>query len=172
MTIKPIEYAERLFKSDLESRWTTFFDNLGVSWEYELASIALPSGVHTPDFLLTNVNHSVVWFEVNPAGTPDDNKFWQELADSTQRQVAVAFGMSQLSNDWDMVSYFPDGWDCSQEFCIRKKCGAIGIQFNGLEGRICRHNPKDFDGSSDKPRVDAAYAAARSARFEHGECGA
>jgi len=41
------------FRSKLEARWAVFFDHYGMSWEYELMSFRLQSGlIYCPDFLL------------------------------------------------------------------------------------------------------------------------
>lgn len=65
MTIKAIDtyYAGHYFRSRLEARWATVFDNLGVRWEYE------PQGYlvgerrrpYLPDFYLTDLGW---WVEV------------------------------------------------------------------------------------------------------------
>lgn len=54
-TIPPIEtkYAGVRFRSRLEARWAVFFDELGVSWEYEPESYRSSDGrVYIPDFRL------------------------------------------------------------------------------------------------------------------------
>lgn len=67
--------------------------------------------------------------------------------------------------------------DTSQEFCVCPACGRVGIQYGGQSGRICGsarpgHGDIPEDGPyGGHPRVLAAYTAARSARFEHGESG-
>jgi hypothetical protein len=81
------------------------------------------------------------------------------------------------------------GWyaDHCQEFCDCLSCAKIGICYEGDRSRInceCVPGPTDeWDleyenecrrvkgGTGSSRWIDAAYAAARSARFEHGESG-
>jgi hypothetical protein len=65
VTIQPIEtyYAGHLFRSRLEARWATVFDNLGVRWEYEPQGylIGEERRPYLPDFYLTDLGW---WVEV------------------------------------------------------------------------------------------------------------
>lgn len=65
MTIQPIEtyYAGHLFRSRLEARWATVFDNLGVRWEYEPQGYVVGERrrPYLPDFYLTDLGW---WVEV------------------------------------------------------------------------------------------------------------
>lgn len=51
------------FRSMLEARWAIFFQQMGISWEYEPEKIQLATKVAIPDFFLPSVG---VWFEVKP----------------------------------------------------------------------------------------------------------
>lgn len=45
------EYADHLFRSRLEARWAIYFDELGVTWEYEKEGYELGNGErYLPDF--------------------------------------------------------------------------------------------------------------------------
>lgn len=80
------------------------------------------------------------------------------------------------------------GGDVHYAWCVCPGCGAVGIEFDGRGARIheyrrpwdegvgwedltCSDFKRDDDKhySGDHPRILAAYRAARSARFEHGE---
>ena len=65
MDIKPIEtrYGGCLFRSRLEARWSVFFDEMGIAWEYEKEGYKLPGGWYVPDFWLPQVRR---WAEVKP----------------------------------------------------------------------------------------------------------
>lgn len=51
------------FRSMLEARWAIFFNQMGISWEYEPERIQLETKVSVPDFFLPSLG---VWFEVKP----------------------------------------------------------------------------------------------------------
>lgn len=65
------------------------------------------------------------------------------------------------------------GWDNLYKFCICERCGAVGFQFGGRSHRIkcsCKPVPGSDRGENPAhPRIIAAFAKARSARFEHDE---
>jgi hypothetical protein len=57
------------------------------------------------------------------------------------------------------------------QFCICGECGAVGFEFNGRSERIrcgCKHGDAKLYSARDR-RILSAFAAARGARFEHGE---
>lgn len=180
MNVQAIETGYRGYRmrSRLEARWACFFDQLGVRWEYEPQGFTTPHGPYLPDFWLPEVNERGVWFEVKSDGVrSDSDERWADLSEGTNLPVIVAFGLpspdpSEWHIDGNMEEWIGEAADGSREFCICPTCGRIGIQYNGAEGRICRHGDGD-DGEygSDHPRILACYAAARSARFEHGESG-
>lgn len=189
--VRPIEteYRGYRFRSRLEARWAVFFDQLGVRWEYEPQGFETPAGPYLPDFLLHDVNgERGVWFEVKPTNATSDDERWAHLVLGTERELIVAYGMSGpdqcdyrpdgdlvlieavLDNNGEVVAG-EDGW---REFCICPVCDRIGIQYQGAHGRVCWHDgweADEYGPGSGHPRVLASYAAARSARFEHGESG-
>lgn len=70
MTIeaKPTWYAGTVFRSRLEADWAATLDTVGVRWEYEPQTIALPSGAtYIPDFRLPEIG---MWLEVKGPGVP------------------------------------------------------------------------------------------------------
>jgi hypothetical protein len=66
----PAVYAATRFRSTLEARWASFFDALGVRWEYEPASFIIPARKHayTPDFRLPELE---IIIEVKPCPVTD-----------------------------------------------------------------------------------------------------
>jgi hypothetical protein len=52
MKIKPIEteYRGYKFRSRLEARWAVFFDEIGLTWEYEKEGYNLDGTYYLPDF--------------------------------------------------------------------------------------------------------------------------
>lgn len=195
MTIKAIEtrYAGCRFRSRLEARWAVFFDALEVAWEYEPEGFELPSGRYLPDFLLHGLGGDAwnqdrpgdCWFEVKPDVVKLEDgadRVWCELAEGTGRPLIVAHGMprpdgdliygSANGNGW-MELYGPY-WDNFRAFCFCSGCGQLGITFEARTDRICIPCPRkspSWPRWPDHPRIIAAYAKARSARFEHGGSG-
>jgi len=186
--IRPIEtrYDGHRFRSRLEARWAVLFDHLGVAWDYEPQGYCLPSGAtYLPDFLLSGVRHAGpgigVWFEVKPdsgASWPPDPRH-EEFVVSSQQTLIIArgIGWGWGGGSSDMEQLDPLGFDTCREFCVCPGCAAIGIAFSGYFSRLgCCEVSRECSGDEwneiGSRQVAAAYAAARSARFEHGESGA
>lgn len=192
--IQPIEtrYAGCRFRSRLEARWAVFFDHLGIHWEYEPEGYQLQSGWYLPDFRLHGLGGDgegkpYVWFEVKPDTDEASDPRWGELA--MDAPVLVAFGMPPANadiligcprqNGWielwvsfdDPIGGVGAAWDSDRAFCACPMCGRIGIAFSGRGERVCPHGGDEDRETYNDPRIIAAYVAARSARFEHGEQG-
>ena len=64
------------FRSMLEARWAIFFNQMGISWEYEPERIQLATKIAIPDFFLPSLG---VWFEVKPlAGGGRRETMWPD----------------------------------------------------------------------------------------------
>jgi hypothetical protein len=70
-SIKAIEtrYKGYLMRSRLEARWATFFDKLGIKWEYEKEGFQFDGHFYLPDFYLPELG---IWCEIK--GTLDGSK--------------------------------------------------------------------------------------------------
>ena len=71
--MKAIEttYNGYRFRSRLEARWAVFFDELGISWEYEPEGFEFPNGVrYLPDFKVGNR-----WVEIKPEAPSWEEEF-------------------------------------------------------------------------------------------------
>lgn len=185
-------YAGCRFRSRLEARWAVFFDALGITWEYEPQGFELPSGRYLPDFQLYGLGGDgspaeSVWFEVKPPvqGFTKErgDERWHHLAEASNVPLIAAFGLPRPDGDvvWGsshcdgwMELFCGAGWDNGRAFCTCPTCGRLGITFEGRGSRVCGHDPNadKYPNTADDPRILAAYTAARSARFEHGERGA
>jgi len=188
MTIKPIptHYAGCWFRSRLEARYAVFFNHLNIQWEYEPEGYELTNGRYLPDFRLHGLGGDPqggsLWFEVKPDIDNREDNRWQELATATGTPLITAFGMPRADQDsvygstsrngW-MEIYGPDGeWDHLRAFAACCRCDRIGITYEGRCARICGHeglyDQRSYLGAN-VPQITAAYTAAHSARFEHGE---
>ena len=151
--IKAIEtrYAGCRFRSRLEARWAVFFDALGMRWEYEPEGYMIgpenDQRGYLPDFWLPDRRQ---WVEVK-GGMPD-------LEDRLKISHIVC------GVDGDAVF---DGLQARPE--IGSDWGSIwnpAASVIDLWTATGRHTP-----TAGERAVQAAYAMARSARFEHGESG-
>ncbi len=188
MTIAPIEtrYAGCRFRSRLEARWAVFLDHLGLSWDYEPQGFHLPSGSYLPDFWLPGVQAGGtvgVWLEIKPADDQGDDERWFEFVGASRQPLVIGRGIGRNGDEPEMEAIEPvpvdlefnpagSAWDNYRQFCICPACRQIGVTFSGRLERLtcCPGNPGGRDGAG-HPRILNAFAAARSARFEYGECG-
>lgn len=163
--LKAIEtqYKGYRFRSRLEARWAVFFDALSVPWEYEKEGYDLgAAGWYLPDFWLPKVR---VWIEIK--GEQPTEIEMNKLAALTQ--AADDFGLIVCGTPREERCYLPD----EKTWLIIPEEERGGIQSWWVWCDIACHIDKhpDHKHSSDSvcPRIERAYTAARSARFEHGE---
>jgi hypothetical protein len=65
---RPVKYGNVTLRSHLEADWALTLDGLGIRWEYEPETIAMPSGaIYMPDFWLPELG---TWIEVKGDGVP------------------------------------------------------------------------------------------------------
>lgn len=194
--IKAIEtrYKGYRFRSRLEARWAVFFETLGIPWEYEKEGFDLgEAGYYLPDFWLPEQEYFI---EVK-GGHPTDEEecACQTLAKTSGYHVFILVGQipkvvdfvwrdfkgehswphvewPNQCTDYHIEKCFGDevgGWDCGHDWHECTGCGYVGIRFPESDKRLkCGCDGEDNCGT---PRLRKAYAAARSARFEHGESG-
>jgi len=60
----PTLYRGYNFRSRLEARWATFFDKIGLRWEYEIEGFETPYGRYLPDFFIPSTEYFI---EVKPS---------------------------------------------------------------------------------------------------------
>jgi hypothetical protein len=190
-TIKAIEtfYAGCCFRSRLEARWAVFFDHLDIEWQYELEGFELPDGTrYLPDFYMPEQD---LWLEIK--GDPGDDRGQEKFFKFAEHARAVMF-VGNIPDPRQVEEYGPRGLCCGHfsgdhdyAWCVCPECGRFGIEFDARGARVCGGvgtylgvtrgercgravGDKSYSGND--PRILDAYAAARSARFEHGEKGA
>ena len=150
------------FRSRLEARWAVYFDAIGWEWLYETEGFSLGGGdFYLPDFLLPECG---LWIEVK-AEKPDVDELRkaEKLAVQSGKSVVFAIGLP----DAHKLSMGLDGfYDSDGEGYIENLASLDNYCFSkwGRAGWSLYADPCESDF--------AACAAARSARFEHGECGA
>ncbi|MFZ0459570.1 MAG: hypothetical protein WAM17_14230 [Rhodoplanes sp.] len=160
-----------------------FFQTLGVA--VRARGFRLSTGDwYLPDFRV-RLADGLLWAEVKPEGAPIDlfERFCNELPVGARAAV-----LNEIPDPEDVVEgqecgYFDvclssEYWSNGHQFCICPRCDAIGFEYAGMAARIKCACVKTADldptlhiPTYDHPHILAAYAAARSARFEHGERG-
>jgi hypothetical protein len=162
--IKAIEtsYAGCRFRSRLEARWAVALDHLGIEWEYEPEGFETSVGRYLPDFRLNTGNAGyagATWLEVKPDGAPHDPRH-DAFAKEAGVRLVVASGMCRDYRSqyvgFPLVKLEP-GMEPQPVSLYVTPGRALLLYLMG--------------GPATCPAVDRAYAAARSARFEHGESG-
>lgn len=152
----PTRYAGCFFRSRLEARWATFFDALGVAWEYEPEGFILEgAGAYLPDFWLPQVR---MWAEVKPVDFSD-----QERTKSRALAQQSGFPCLLLVGTPDTKPYEAD--DPQGETWTYALTNYHGYVQD--EGRFF----SSPDDDNPFPDTVAAVETARSARFEFGEHG-
>lgn len=196
MNIKAIEtrYAGHRFRSRLEARWAVFFDAYDIPWEYEPQGFVIPlengeSMPYLPDFLLPECG---TWIEVKGNDGDIDRQLLLAAARHLPGKGIGEYGPRLMilgpiptprSGDW--------GWIGLTPFTEPGGATEIGDSWWGFGGYVKSGRPwtltetssatpvsagtgswvqPDHDGSIPYCPI-AAYEAARSARFEHGERG-
>jgi hypothetical protein len=182
--IRAIEthYNGYRFRSRLEARWAVFLDTLGVDWEYEKEGYDLgEAGRYLPDFWLSKHGY---WVEIKGQEPGlDERKKMETLALQSGKSVYIFVGdpgtaetpclgegYSATFDPVDGTKIDECAWDNNQVWCDCEKCGAVGIEFAARNARLCRcYYPNDRYSPSSGVRLQRAYIAARSARFEYDE---
>jgi hypothetical protein len=193
--ITPLEtrYAGYRFRSRLEARWAVFFTRLGLDWQYELQGYQV--GRHNlrylPDFYLPT---QALFVEVKPSFAdqvdPEGVTRWEQFAGEvvTSWPTCRAAMFCGPIPDPDKVDncgpprtdrWYSDGifitGDLHYAWCACPSGKHFDIQFEGRAGRILCGCPRVLDDryhTGDNQKILNAYAAARSARFEHGQVAA
>jgi hypothetical protein len=182
--VKAIEtrYAGHRFRSRLEAKWCVFFQQIGIGWEYEPQGYLVNGRAYLPDFYLPESN---TWVEVKGDERMLDHAFMAEFA----AELPVGESLLFLGNlpepmtpgDWDWA------WMRIGSEVLEGDTLLFGEWVGFGPGRLTRltetSSSTPFDNCDRKgwltpvqnmagPSCEAAYDAARMARFEHGESGA
>lgn len=164
LPLKPIEtnYKGYRFRSRLEARWAVFFETLDVRWEYEPQGYDLGDlGFYLPDFWLSTVK---MFAEVKPEDyTASDHARCHALAAATDTSVLILNGTPAFRNYWAC-----EPWDEGGEHNDYILTGHYldEHRFFGCTGAAYPRQEEEEWIDAD---LNEAVAAARSARFEHGE---
>lgn len=192
--MKAIEtrYKGYRFRSRLEARWAVFFDALGIKWEYEPEGfVSDDGGMYLPDFYLPDVylrSYKGVYIEIKPRDTRETmdavfDKLYTTSCDLRYyMNLVLITGTPPGESDLGLETYYEmcnekfGGMDFPMVFVICHDCGGVKIEFpesNYMQCQLCEsHNVWRSGDGIKNDRFNNASNAARSARFEFGECGA
>jgi hypothetical protein len=169
-------YDGRRFRSRTEARWAVFFNALGWAYEYEREGVVLPSGPYLPDFWLPGIGR---WLEVKGSEpTPREVRLCEELAQASGSEVLLAIGGPEPRGQiiWfgrddpeigpdDRFYFLADRRD-EEVFWLMAHAGHFATAVGPSRERSDHDRAPVINA-----QLKAAYDAASSARFEHGERG-
>jgi hypothetical protein len=95
-------YSGCRFRSRLEARWATFFNTLGIPWEYEKEGYLLDGIPYLPDFWLPEQDSFIEIKGQEPTG--DELNKARLLSLYTQKQVCVLYGPVEVPSD-DLLNF-------------------------------------------------------------------
>lgn len=182
--IAPIEtvYAGCRFRSRLEARWAVVFDHLGIRWKYEDDGYQVDDVRYLPDFLLPDIEDGI-FVEVKGVWSTED--FVKVLAATAIKPVLIVGDIPRPKSrgpHFDFLEANPLV-TCYRVSLITFHSGYLPLMPYGwhqlLRDEKSTHAWMNECVSGDQltgwvvseTAVADAFAAGRSARFEHGECG-
>jgi hypothetical protein len=189
VTAKAIEtrYAGCRFRSRLEARWACFWDHLGTRWEYEPQGFMIGDRPYLPDFRLPNGT----WVEIKGSEDELDHGLMAAAPEYLPGGIAprllilgpVPEPPGRNCGNWAWLGFtaalfeggevIVDGWWEFGEDGLPWHAGETSSAPPPSCGDGAEWLTPVFNMTGDvPPAVIAAYRAARSARFEHGESGA
>lgn len=192
--IKPIEtrYAGCRFRSRLEARWCVFLDALDIKWLYEPQGFTVGGKPYLPDFYLPEIDF---WVEVKGDERGLDKDLLREFVTADNRILILGqIPDPWASGEWGWTLLYPEPVDHPDIYINGEYGWSTPPELQPIMGltsfvhrRVCKFlwtfHPDNsgpwepemwtvpyLDRTSLNSTSDA-YQAARSARFEHGECG-
>ena len=184
----PTRYKGYHFRSRLEARWAVFFDALRLPWEYEPQGFSLKSGFYLPDFKVTYPDRGApqeYWFECKGDLSSVRDDEWARMIEF-EEAIDANSTLIVLDGVPERKMYLSPklacGWESDSDSPPPKRPykATLGAFLDGRHGfalyshkeRPWFDEPAYLRWSGTDEVIDSAVAHARSARFEHGECGA
>lgn len=178
--IKAIEthFMGYKFRSRLEARWAVFFNEMGITYQYEPEGFELGGGLrYLPDFLLPHLD---LWIEVK--GDVPTLAEQEKVIRLTEQMPSRALALFYGDPSPDHMMFWAFGKNVPRFFFIEcDRCGTLGYfalheQAKGYLYLLrCKHKQSVIKKIMEQgfiplaSKVMPACIAARSARFEHGE---
>lgn len=168
------------FRSRLEARWAVFFEKCGFEYDYEPEGYKVGRKKYLPDFVLYNVERRLIWEKesdgrlfVEVKGNMDNDSKEKILSFSDKLPIYVVGSVPYGKDIFDWFSYV------ASKYLNTLFYNYLTIDCDNYTAMLCvnkQGNPEIVGADHDLNNIDVgktltAYAKARQARFEHGECG-
>lgn len=190
------------FRSRLEARWAVFFDWFKLRYEYEKEGYDLDGVWYLPDFWLPDANAFVEIKGAEPSEADQDKAVRLALlseccvaifhGEPNLNRTTFYYqfipwkshfeNMNNLASHGDKSAYEWHEWVMRHDRLAHNRRGwvrgclpdwkELGMGMEWFADGSCVWLDIRLDAVPPHPDVVAAYAAARQARFEHGESGA
>lgn len=171
-----VRYKGYILASELHARWAVFFDALDTQWEYKQHVFNLPyGGKCEPDFWLPFQQY---WLTIN-ADLPTEEELIRaaDLSFATRNWSLVVWGHVGEHNIYAFnLPFYEQGYDKRYIFAVDEVSQQVMIlnplrsddayQFIGYSPGAQQMVMQRTDDILANPRLNAAYATARSARFD------
>lgn len=178
----PTWYSGVLYRSRLEARYATFFDALGIVFEYETQGFDVDGIWYLPDFMLPAAG-GIIWAEVKPSWDADPEgvqKFRHFTAVRPQPSMAALLVGIPSTGPGHVVVFDGDFYaddplkglreDDSQEWRPCPGGHHFGIAWPGqFRAKFAEDGCADNFGGDGEEKLQRAINAARSARFTTGK---
>ncbi len=175
----PTHFAGNYFRSRLEARWATFYQELGIVYEYEREGYDLDGVPYLPDFWLPKQDCFVEIKGETPSKEEEDKATRLSVASGKNvyifwGQIPV-LGMPPIRCDDDNDSswaYFPNrSIDYQYVWCECPVCDRLEVTYQGRTDRLhCNHGSHiEHNANANAMNLIVAYFNAREARFEYGD---
>jgi hypothetical protein len=171
MTARSLEttYDGCTYRSRVEARWAIWFDSVGLRFQYEPQGFAIRSGAYLPDFWVEGWRMFLEIKGVEP--TDEERQKCADLAQAAECDVLLAVGAPE--ERFQLLWFDRDGERDGLYAIARDRFSPAGFWLvcddeagaNWIGPNKTVFMPKGpmFSGA-----LEAAFAAARSARFERG----
>lgn len=179
--LRPIDtaYNGYLFRSRLEARWAIFFDALRIPYRYELEGFTRNGINYLPDFWFPNGlkllgeegMRSDVWGEVKPSANLSDEERAKivQLVENTDYTLLLFAGDPWPNAVLRFISYDSNARQWRMPFVSWIDMGQDGINLVQPQMIEQLSDPNFARRLLTTPRLMAAYAAARQARFDNAD---
>jgi hypothetical protein len=180
-TIKPIEtvYKGYRFRSRLEARWAVFFDNFGITYQYEMEGFKLENGTrYLPDFWLPKVNLLLgeytrdLYFEVKPKTDLEKTTIEKivKFSGGIKDGIIICFGDPWIDTRVCYIAGNPNetyfASDCKFAAWQKGETDIHGIAIEKIVKELLGSNDVYKQVTQEKEIINA-YQIARSTRFEY-----
>lgn len=170
-------YDGHRFRSRTEARWAVFFNALGWRYQYEGEGVIVERTPYLPDFYLPEIDSFLEVKGTEP--TEEEIQLCRDLQKASGKRVLLAIGPPDGNGLlWFGRELWGEGDSDDRLFSLEADRRDEGVFWlAALDGGLhsCIGGPGKQSNHDRYPgrygKIGEAYAAAKAARFEHGEKG-